>query len=77
MRRSTRTAGAAHARRGVAALSALLLAALPLVAGAQVTPPDAATRAAMEKRTAARTLLSSALARIAANGTDAPALLDA
>ncbi|WP_256837502.1 tetratricopeptide repeat protein [Sphingopyxis sp. KK2] len=60
------------------ALSALLLAALPMAGvQAQVTPPDAATRAAMDKRTAARTLLSSALARIAANSNDGPALLDA
>ncbi|WP_411341310.1 SPOR domain-containing protein [Sphingopyxis sp. J-6] len=43
----------------------------------QVTPPDAATKAAMDKRTTARTLLSSALARIAANNSDPAALLDA
>ncbi|AMG73877.1 Sporulation protein [Sphingopyxis granuli] len=43
----------------------------------QASQPDAATKAAMEKRTAARTLLSSAIPRIAANGSDPGALLDA
>lgn len=43
----------------------------------QASVPDSATRAAMDKRTAARTLLSSALARIAANSSDASALRDA
>jgi Flp pilus assembly protein TadD len=83
MRRSMKTRGArtgpGRIRHGAAAFAALLLGATALVpaARAQVTPPDAATRMAMEKRTAARTLLSSALARIAANSTDGPALLDA
>lgn len=72
------TAKPARARRCVGALGALLLsAAVVLPAYAQPTPPDPATKAAMEKRTAARTLLSSALARIAANNSDASALLDA
>lgn len=43
----------------------------------QASPPDAATRAAMDKRTSARTLLSSALGRIASNANDTSALLDA
>lgn len=43
----------------------------------QVPATDAATKAAMEKRASARTLLSSALGRIAANGNNAAALLDA
>lgn len=78
MRRSMKT-GPGRVRRSAATFAALLLGATALVsaAQAQVTPPDAATRAAMEKRTAARTLLSSALARIAANSTDGAALLDA
>src|SRR3546814_6790711 len=59
-------------------LGALLLGTIGFVpALAQVTPPDPATKAAMEKRTAARTLLSSSLARIAANSSDTAALLDA
>lgn len=78
MRRTMKSARPGRAARKALALSALLLGVMPLAgAQAQVTPPDAATRIAMEKRTAARTLLSSALARIAANSTDAPALLDA
>jgi Flp pilus assembly protein TadD len=61
-----------------AVFSALLLAAaLSPVNAMQATPPDAATRVAMQKRTAARTLLSSALARIASNNSDTAALLDA
>ncbi|WP_428627856.1 SPOR domain-containing protein [Sphingopyxis sp.] len=76
------TAKPARARRCVGALGALgaLLLGAALLSPAQalqVTPPDAATKAAMEKRTAARTLLSSALARIAANNSDSTALLDA
>ncbi|HEV2599285.1 tetratricopeptide repeat protein [Sphingopyxis sp.] len=61
------------------ALGALLLGTVAIspAHAIQATPPDAATRAAMEKRTTARTLLSSALARIAANGSDTVALLDA
>jgi len=78
MRRTMKSGRPGRAARHALALSALWLGVLPLAAvQAQVTPPDAATRAAMEKRTAARTLLSSALARIAANSTDGPALLDA
>jgi len=78
MRQAKLTARPARARLYVRALGALLLgtAALPS-AYAQVTPPDPATKAAMEKRTAARTLLSSALARIASNNSDTSALLDA
>lgn len=66
-----------RARQAVGALGALLLGMGTLPAAAQPTPPDAATKAAMEKRTAARALLSSALARIATNSSDATALLDA
>ena len=78
MRRTSKSARPGRAAHHALALSALLLAAPPgMGAQAQVTPPDAATRAAMDKRTAARTLLSSALARIAANSNDGPALLDA
>src|SRR3546814_7509710 len=59
-------------------LGALLLGTIGFVpALAQVAPPVPATKAAMEKRTAARTLLSSSLARIAANSSDTAALLDA
>ena len=78
MRRSKMTAKPVRARQMACALGALLLAgavAAPL--HAQVTPPDAATKAAMQKRTAARTLLSSALARIGSNNSDTAALLDA
>ena len=78
MRQVKLTARPARARYYVRALGALLLgtAALPSV-HAQVTPPDAATKAAMEKRSAARALLSSSLARIASNNNDTSALLDA
>jgi Flp pilus assembly protein TadD len=78
MRQVKLTARPARARYYVRALGALLLgtAALPSV-HAQVTPPDAATKAAMEKRTAARALLSSSLARIASNNSDTSALLNA
>ncbi|KTE04585.1 sporulation protein [Sphingopyxis sp. H038] len=78
MRQAKLTAKPARARRIVGALAALLFgtAALPSV-HAQVTPPDPATRAAMEKRTAARALLSSSLARIASNNSDTSALLNA
>jgi len=58
-------------------LGLLLASALALPAAAQIKPPDPATKAAMDRRTAARTLLSSALGRIAANANDARALLDA
>ena len=78
MRQRKMTAKPARARRCVGALGALLLsAAVVSPAFAQATPPDAATKAAMEKRTAARSLLASALARIASNNSDANALLDA
>lgn len=77
MRQAKMTGKPARARRGVGAFGALLMGLAALPAQAQVTPPDAATRAAMEKRAAARTLLSSALARIAANNSDSRALLDA
>ncbi|WP_033073725.1 tetratricopeptide repeat protein [Sphingopyxis sp. MWB1] len=46
-------------------------------AAMQPDGPDAATQAAMDKRAAARTLLSSALARIAANANDPLAQFDA
>ena len=78
MRQVKWTAKPARARYLVRALGALLLGTATLApALAQVTPPDPATKAAMEKRTAARTLLSSSLARIAANNSDTRALLDA
>lgn len=73
------TAMPARARLYAGALGALLLSAA-MVSPAyamQPTPPDAATKAAMEKRTAARALLSSALARIGSNNSDTNALLDA
>ncbi|PZQ21739.1 MAG: sporulation protein [Sphingopyxis macrogoltabida] len=72
------TAKPARARRIAAALSLLLGGAMLSPGYAmQAATPDAATRAAMDKRTAARSLLSSALTRIAANANDARALLDA
>lgn len=73
------TAKPARARLCVGALGALLLSAAVVspAHALQPTPPDAATKAAMEKRTAARALLSSALARIASNNSDTNALLDA
>lgn len=78
MRRPKSTARPGRARRFASALGLLLLTTtLNPAAQAQVTPPDPATKAAMDKRTAARTLLSSALGRIAANANDASALLDA
>lgn len=79
MRQAKMTAKPARARPYVGALAVLLLggAALSPASAMQVTPPDAATKAAMQKRTTARTLLSSALARIAANSSDTGALLDA
>lgn len=79
MRQAKLTARPGRARRIAGVLGALLLgSALMAPAHAmQAPPPDAATRAAMEKRTAARTLLSSALARIASNNSDTSALLDA
>jgi Flp pilus assembly protein TadD len=77
MRQAKMTAKPTRARLGAAAFGALLLGLAAAPGAAQVTPPDAATKVAMEKRTAARTLLSSALARIAANNSDSRALLDA
>src|SRR3546814_7259928 len=78
MRRSHLTARPGRARFCAGALGLLLVsAATALPAAAQSVPPDPATKAAMDKRTAARTLMSSALGRIAANAHDARALLDA
>jgi Flp pilus assembly protein TadD len=79
MRQAKLTAKPARTRRYVGALAALLLGTLggPAAQAMQASAPDAATRAAMEKRTAARTLLSSSLARLASNSNDASALLDA
>lgn len=77
MRQAKMTAKPTRARLCAGAFGALLLGLVAASAVAQVTPPDAATKAAMEKRTAARTLLSSALARIASNNADPRALLDA
>jgi Flp pilus assembly protein TadD len=78
MRQAKMTAGPVRARRVAGALGALLLAAaLSPVQAMQAPPPDAATRVAMQKRTAARALLSSSLARIASNNSDTAALLDA
>ncbi|MCW0199633.1 SPOR domain-containing protein [Sphingopyxis sp.] len=79
MRRQGWAAGPGRARRLAAAAGALLLTsaiATPALAF-QAATPDAATKAAMDKRTAARTLLSSALGRLATNSNDAAALLDA
>lgn len=70
-------------RRFAAMVGALLLgtgAVVPIAAPAaamQAATPDAATRAALEKRTAARTMLSSAVGRLATNANDTAALLDA
>ena len=79
MRQVKLTAMPARTRRYVGALAALLLGTTsgPAVQAMQAAAPDAATRAAMEKRTAARTLLSSSLARLASNANDTSALLDA
>lgn len=79
MRQAKLTAGPVRARRFAGALGVLLLgtALIGPVHALQATPPDAATQAAMQKRTAARTLLSSALARIGSNNSDTSALLDA
>ena len=89
MRRSKLTARPARAARYGGAFGLLMLSSVLAPSGqamqtgqpAAATPPaatlDAATKAAMDKRTAARTLLSSALARIAANANDSTALLDA
>lgn len=79
MRQAKLTAKPTRARSCVGVLGALLLGAATVspVQATQAAPPDAATKAAMDKRTTARTLLSSALARIAANNSDTGALLDA
>jgi len=73
------TAKPARVRHTVGALGVLLLSVVALspAHAMQATPPDAATKVAMQKRTAARALLSSALARIASNNSDTGALLDA
>lgn len=78
-RRSPLTARCGRGRHCVAAFGALLLTSALCVPAAafQAAQPDAATRAAMDKRTAARSLLSSALGRLAANNNDGAALLDA
>lgn len=68
-----------HARQLAAAFGAFLLGtalSTPALAW-QGSTPDAATKAAMDRRTAARTLLSSALGRLATNNNDTSALLDA
>ena len=79
MRQVKLTAKPVRARHRVGALGVLLLSAALLspVHAFQAAPPDAATKAAMAKRTSARSLLSSSLARIAANNSDTAALLDA
>ena len=79
MRRRILTAKPVRTSRYVGAVAALLLGTVLASPGqaVQAPPPDAATRAAMEKRTAARTLLSTSLARLASNGNDTHALLDA
>ena len=79
MRRQGWAAGPGRVRRLAAVAGALLLTSAittPALAF-QAATPDAATKAAMDKRTAARTLLSSALGRLATNSNDAAALLDA
>ena len=78
MRRPKTTARPARVRSIARVLGLFVLTTMmtPAAQG-QVTPPDPATKAAMDRRTAARTLLSSALGRIAANANDATALLDA
>lgn len=79
MRQAKLTAGPERARRIAGALGVLLLgtALIGPVDALQAPPPDAATRVAMQKRTAARALLASSLARIASNNSDTAALLDA
>lgn len=62
----------------LAAMTVFALVALAVPAQAwQASQPDAATQAALDRRQSARTLLTSALARIATNGSDSSALLDA
>lgn len=77
MWRSQMTARPRRARHGAFALLLLSAIATTPAQAMQAAQPDAATRAAMDKRTAARTMLSSALGRIAANASDTGALLDA
>ncbi len=79
LRRSKTTDKCGRARPLAAAFGALLLStsmSTPALA-LQASTPDAATKAAMDRRTAARTLLSSALGRLATNNNDTAALLDA
>lgn len=78
-RQAALTAKRRRARHHAAALGALLLTTglqTPALAFQSATP-DAATKAAMDRRTASRALLSSAISRLAVNGNDAAALLDA
>lgn len=80
MRRSKLTTGARRPRHRVGLCGLLLLSTAwlsPVQAMQAGTANDAATKAAMDKRTSARTLLSSAIARLASNGSDSAALLDA
>lgn len=84
MRRSKLTARPGRAARYGGAFGLLMLSSALAPSGQAMqtaqpaaATPDAATKAAMDKRRAARTLLSSALARIAANANDSTALLDA
>ena len=58
MRQAKITAKPTRARLCAGAFGALLVGLAAVPASAQVTPPDAATKAAMEKRTAARTPVS-------------------
>ena len=79
LRHKTLKTGPRRTRRFAAMVGALLLGtgiAAP-IAAMQAATPDAATRAALEKRTAARTMLSSAVSRLATNANDTAALLDA
>ena len=79
LRHKTLKTGPRRTRRFAAMVGALLLGtciAAP-VAAMQAAAPDAATRAALEKRTAARTMLSSAVSRLATSANDTSALLDA
>src|SRR3546814_19451816 len=65
MRRSHLTARPGRARFCAGALGLLLVsAATALPAAAQSVPPDPATKAAMDKRTAARTLMRSEERRV-------------
>ena len=79
MRGPILSVGSRRVRPIAAAVGALLLAgALAMPAHAmQAAPPDAATKAAMDRRTAARAMLSSAIGRLATNSNDRVALLDA